>query len=161
MALLWRTRPVALLSCPLRTFCSATSGSQQADKDKPKSGFAAAFSSPSKAPEVSFAALLRASPLMQMGDARDKMAVGTVYHVVGDHLYVDFGAKMHCVCRRPAHARAHSLTRGSTVRLRLHDLEVTSRFLGGTTDTTLLEAQAVIISPKDAGDPSLDRDVTQ
>ncbi|XP_061889109.1 small ribosomal subunit protein bS1m-like [Entelurus aequoreus] len=156
MALLWRTRPVALLSCPLRTFCSATSGSQQADDDKPKSGFAAAFSSPSKAPEVSFAALLRASPLVQMGDARYKMAVGTVYHVVGDHLYVDFGAKFHCVCRRPA--RAHSLTRGSTVHLRLHDLEVTSRFLGGTTDTSLLEAEADIIIPQDA---PIGRDVIQ
>ncbi|XP_061737112.1 28S ribosomal protein S28, mitochondrial [Nerophis ophidion] len=161
MALLRRTSAVALLSRPLRTFCSGTSGSQHADDDKPKSGFAASFSSPPKAPEASFAALLRASPLVQMGDARNKMAVGTVFHVVGDDLYVDFGAKLHCVCRRPARARALSLARGSTVRLRLQDLEVTSRFLGGSTDTSLLEAHAIIVSPQDEGDSSPDRDVTQ
>lgn len=99
----------------------------------------------------SFASLLRNSNIVKLGDYRNKEVIGTIFHTHQNDLYVDLGLKFHAVVRRPQRG-AQLYCRGATVRLKLIDYELTDRFIGKDHDTTMLEADAILLgldkSPK-------------
>lgn len=91
-----------------------------------------------------FASLFRQSKFITQGDFRNSIITGKVFHLTNDDLYVDVGMKFHAVVKKPREDY-RLYVRGSTVKLKLIDYEITDRFIGSDKETSLLEADAVLI----------------
>jgi len=50
---------------------------------------------------VSFATMLRQSKLIAVGKPKGRIVIGTIIEALNDDLYIDFGGKFHCVCKKP------------------------------------------------------------
>ena len=48
-----------------------------------------------------FASLMRNCKLTAMGNPVGQVVVGKVYHIVDGDLYIDFGHKFGCICKKP------------------------------------------------------------
>lgn len=57
---------------------------------------------PAQAPAASFAKLFKESKFVSLGDMENKYLIGKIVDVVGDDLYIDYGGKFNCVCKKPA-----------------------------------------------------------
>ncbi|XP_012538083.1 28S ribosomal protein S28, mitochondrial-like [Monomorium pharaonis] len=133
-----------------KTVTQTKENTETSESEAKLSGFAQSYEKFShiddKKPETprTFAFLIRNSKFVDLGDPEGKVVTGEIFHVVGDDLYIDFGWKFHCVCQRPV-KNGQYYVRGSKVRLRVKDLELSSKFLGAVTDITLLEADCTLI----------------
>ncbi|GFY60946.1 28S ribosomal protein S28, mitochondrial [Trichonephila inaurata madagascariensis] len=94
--------------------------------------------------EKSFLNLLRHSEFVQMGDPQGKVVIGKIFQVVNTDLYIDFGGKFHCVCRKPK-KNSQLYVRNAEVKIRINELELCARFLGAVEDLTLLEASGNLL----------------
>ncbi|XP_066151112.1 small ribosomal subunit protein bS1m [Euwallacea fornicatus] len=132
--------------------CKRTLSSEDTEPTaKPKTGtYADAFNKfenikESQKEELqTFASLLKNSKFIDLGDPEGKVVTGEIFHVVDDDLYIDFGWKFHCVCPRPMQ-NSSGYIRGAKVRLRIKELELSTKFLGYDRDLTLLEADCHLL----------------
>lgn len=101
------------------------------------------MTSPSLATK-SFASLLRQSNFVNLGDFRNAIVIGKIFHLTENDLYVDVGLKFHAVVKKPREDN-RLYVRGATVKLRLLDYELSDRFIGSKKDTSVKEADAILL----------------
>lgn len=139
-------------TCFIQKNLSTTPENVDDSKDSKLSGFAEAYRkhadidalTKTSVKEPSFATLLRNSKFIDLGDPEGRIVTGTIFHIVNDDLYIDFGWKFHCVCTRP-NKNPSDYVRGAKVKLRIKDLELSTKFLGQDKDLTILEADVALL----------------
>ena len=94
--------------------------------------------------EERFSEVFRHSRFVQTVGPVGKMVRGEIIAVEDGNLYVDFGCKFHAVVPRPR-LKSELYRKGSKVKVRVRDLEVTGHFLGDSRDTSLLEAKVELV----------------
>lgn len=99
--------------------------------------------------EETFSEMFRNSCFVQTVGPVGKTVKGEIIAVVDENLYVDFGCKFHAVVPRPV-VKSELYCKGSKVRVRVRDLEVTGHFLGDSRDTSLLEAKVELVGLLDS-----------
>ena len=99
--------------------------------------------------EETFSEMFRNSCFVQAVGPVGKTVKGEIIAVVDENLYVDFGCKFHAVVPRPE-VKSELSRKGSKVRVRVRDLEVTGHFLGDSRDTSLLEAKVELVGLLDS-----------
>ncbi|KAG8179289.1 hypothetical protein JTE90_024138 [Oedothorax gibbosus] len=99
---------------------------------------------PPQKDDQSFLSLLRNSEFVRLGDPQGKVLIGKIFQVVNTDLYIDFGGKFYCVCRRPKR-NTQLFVRNAEVKVRINELELCARFLGATEDLTLTEASGTLL----------------
>ncbi len=95
--------------------------------------------------EGTFAEMLEDSKLARIGDPIGKKVEGEIIAATGSHLYVDFGHKFHAVVPIPE-GSPEGWVKGRRVIVVVRDLELATHFLGDSKDTSLLEAEAELVS---------------
>merc|ERR1712213_156502 len=108
----------ASLRLTSQNFSTSSLISQQQHEDSTETHVAPDAGEPSQS--ETFASLLRNSTFVQMGNPVGKVVVGRVFHVVDNDLYIDFGFKFPCVCRKPSKSRTN-YHRGTKVRVLIKD----------------------------------------
>ena len=93
---------------------------------------------------TTFAEIFRNSRFVRMGNPVGMKVKGTIIAVSGGNLYVDFGCKFHAVASVPDE-KPELYCKGKGVVVQVEDLELTSHFLGGSKDTSLLEAEVILL----------------
>uniref|UniRef100_A0A0R3X239 deoxyhypusine synthase n=1 Tax=Hydatigena taeniaeformis TaxID=6205 RepID=A0A0R3X239_HYDTA len=93
----------------------------------------------------SFAAMLRESTFVQLGNFIQREILGVVIENANDSdLYVDIGGKFLAVVPQPENA---FYPRGSLIRVRLRDPEMANRFMVNMRAISLLEADVTLLGP--------------
>ncbi len=82
--------------------CQEANPSPQVDtKTRESATNSSSLTSQNPNEKVTFAKLFKESKFVALGDLSNKYLIGRIVEVIGDDLYIDYGGKFNCICKRP------------------------------------------------------------